>query len=189
MKLMFSTSDAVGSVTWFSPPPVETVTDNTIVHTNSTKLRKGSTNVHLNWEFSLTSELDLFLVTLRLDGTSVGTIRPSTGAAAPSASFTSRFDVSWVAQHATLTIFNVTTADEGLFTCELNTFEGVANKIWNRNIDVSVVGKPIICSLRVHILIEEGDICTLNFMGDTQKHGVVNRSYFWPTDIYVLITA
>ena len=186
---MFSTSDAVGSVTWFSPPPVETVTDNTIVHTNSTKFRKGSTHVYLNWEFSLTNELSLILVTFKFDGTSVGTIVPSTGAAAPSASFTLGFNVSWVAQHATLTIFNVTTADEGLFTCELNTFAGVTNKIWKRNVDVSVVGKPIICSLRVHILIEEGDTCTLNFMGDTQKHGVVNGSYFWPTDIYVLITA
>ena len=144
---MFSTSDAVGSVTWFSPPPVETVTDNTIVHTNSTKLRKGSTHVYLNWEFSLTNELSLILVTLKFDGTSVDTIVPSTGAAAPSASFTLRFNVSWVAQHATLTIFNVTTADEGLFTCELNTFEGVTNKIWKRNVDVSVVISPLFVHL------------------------------------------
>ena len=146
-RLMFTTSDAVGSVTWFEPPPVETVTDPTLVHTNSTKLRTGSTNVYLNWEFSLTSELFLVSVTLKLDGTSVGTILPSTGAAAPSASFTSRFNVSWVAQVATLIIFNVTSADEGLFTCELNAFEGATNKVWNRNIDVSVVGKHIICSL------------------------------------------
>lgn len=143
--VMFSTSDAVGSVTWFEPPPVETVTDPTLVHTNRTKLRKGSTNVYLNWEFSVTSELNLVLVTLKLDGASVGTIVPSTGDAAPSASFTSRFNVSWVAQHAALSIFNVTTADEGLFTCELNTFEGATNRIWSRNIDVSVVGKNIIC--------------------------------------------
>lgn len=155
--MIITTSDAVGSVTWFEPPPFETVTDPSLVHTNSTKLRKGSTNVHLNWEFSLTSELNLILVTIRLDGTSVGNIIPSTGDAATSASFTSRFNVSWVAQHATLIIFNVTSADEGLFTCELNTFEGGTNKIWNRNIDVSVVGKPIICSLRVHILIEGVD--------------------------------
>ena len=156
-SLMFTTSDAVGSVTWLEPPPVETVTDSTLVHTNSTKLRKGSTNVHLNWEFSLTSELNLILVTIRLDGTSVGAIVPSTGDASPGAGFTSRFNVSWVAQVATLTIFNVTSADEGLFTCELNTFEAGTNKIWRRNIDVSVVGKHIICSLRVHILIEEVD--------------------------------
>ena len=58
---MFSTSDAVGSVTWFSRPPVETVTDNTIVHTNSTKLRKGSAHVYLNREFSLTNELSTLL--------------------------------------------------------------------------------------------------------------------------------
>ena len=141
---MFSTSDAVGSVTWFEPPPVETVTDNTIIHTNSTKLRKGSTNVHLNWEFSLASELNLIVVTLRFDDTSVGIILPSTGAAATDAAFTSRFNVSWVAQKATLSIFNVTTADGGLFACELNTFEGSTNKVWMRNIDVSVVGKFLI---------------------------------------------
>lgn len=143
--VMFSTSDAVGSVTWFEPPPVETVTDPTLVHTNRTKLRKGSTNVHLNWEFSLMSELNLILVTIRLEGTSVGTIVPLTGDASPGAAFTSRFNVSWVAQVATLTIFNVTSADEGLFTCELNTFEAGTNKVWKRNIDVSVVGKNIIC--------------------------------------------
>ena len=148
---MITTSDAVGSVTWFEPPPVETVTNHTIVHTNSTKLRKGSTNVHLNWEFSLTSELNLILVTLKFDSGTVGTIVPSSGAAAADAAVTSRFNVSWVAQRATLSIFNVATADEGLFTCELNTFEGITNKIWKRNIDVSVVGKLII-NLLVHLL-------------------------------------
>lgn len=142
--MIITTSDAVGSVTWFEPPPVETVTDPSLVHTNSTKLRKGSTNVYLNWEFSVTSELNLVLVTLKLDGALVGTIVPSTGDAVASASFTSRFNVSWVAQVATLIIFNVTSADEGLFTCELNTFEAGTNKIWNRNIDVSVVGKSLI---------------------------------------------
>ena len=142
--MIITTSDAVGSVTWLEPPPVETVTDTTLVHTNSTKLRKGSTNVHLNWEFSLTSELNLILVTIRLDGTSVGTIVPSTGDATPGAAFTSRFNVSRVAQVATLTIFNVTSADEGLFTCELNTFEAGTNKVWKRNVDVSVVGKLLI---------------------------------------------
>ena len=143
---MSSTSDAVGSVTWFAPPPVETVTNhNLIAHTNSTKLRQGSANVHLNWEFSLTSELNLILVTLKFDSLTVGTIVPSSGAAAADAAVTSRFNVSWVAQRATLSIFDVTTADEGLFTCELNTFEGSTNKIWRRSIDVSVVGKPIIC--------------------------------------------
>ena len=179
---MFSTSDAVGSVTWFSPPPVETVTDPTIVHTNSTKLRKGSTNVHLNLEFSLASELNLLFITLKFEGITVGTIVPSSDTAAGDAAFASRFIVSWVAQRATLSIFNVTTADEGLFACELNTFEVATSKVWKRNIDVSVVGKPIICSLRVHLLIEERDTRTLNFMGDTQKHCPVNRSYFWPTD-------
>ena len=140
---MFTTSDAVGRVTWFKPPPVETVSDHTIVHTNSTQLRKGSTNVHLNWEFSLTSELNHILTTLKFDDVSVGTILPS-GAAATNAAFSSRFNISWVAPLATLIIFNVSTADEGLFSCELNTFEGATNKFWRRKIDVSVVGKLII---------------------------------------------
>ena len=140
---MFTTSDAVGRVTWFKPPPVETVSDHTIVHTNSTQLRKGSTNVYLNWEFSLTSELNHILTTLKFDGNSVGSILPS-GAAATDPSFSSRFNISWVAPLATLIIFNVSTADEGLFSCELNTFEGATNKFWKRNIDVSVVGKLII---------------------------------------------
>ena len=141
---MITTSDAVGSVTWFVPPPVETVADPTIVHTNSTKLRKGSTNVHLNWEFSLASELNLLFITLKFDSSTAGTIVPSSGTAIADAAFASRFNVSWVPQHATLSIFNVSTADEGLFACELNTLEVATSKVWKRNIDVSVVGKFII---------------------------------------------
>ena len=154
---MFTISDAVGSVTWFEPPPVETASDHTIVHTNSTQLRKGSTNVNLRWEFSLTSELNLIAVNLRFDGANAGTIVPSTGVSGVDVALTSRFNISWVARQATLVIFNVSTADEGLFSCALITFEGATSKTWERNIEVSVVGKPIMffSSLRVHILTEE----------------------------------
>ena len=112
--MMFTISDAAGSVTWFEPPPVETVSDHTIVHTNSTQLRKGSTNVNLRWEFSLTSELNLITVNLRFDGANAGTIVPSTGVSGVDVALTSRFNISWVARQATLVIFNVSTADEGL---------------------------------------------------------------------------
>ena len=76
------------------------------------------------------------LVTLQFDGSGVGTVS-SSGVVNLNPVFTSRFNVSWVSGHVTLIIFNVSTSDEGVFSCLLTDISG---NEWKRNIQVTVEG-------------------------------------------------
>ena len=116
-----------------------------MVHTNNTSLYVGSSNKRLNWRFNLAQ--DPISVLLQLDGASVATIAPSTPLVTVTQPFTSRVDVTWVSGHVTLIIFNVTAADEGVFSCQLITVSGNA---WNRNIKVAVVGNYKLLCCTVH---------------------------------------
>ena len=109
-----------------------------MVHTNYIQLYEGSTNQPLNWSFSL--ELDILLfVTLSFDGSFIATIDPSTGSFSVNQGFTSRVNVTWVNGNVTLIILNVTSADEGVYSCELT---GSMNS-WRRKIQVATVGNLI----------------------------------------------
>ena len=123
------------SITWYEPPPVETVTDDTLVHTNYTSLYIGSRNKRLNWRFNLAQ--DPIAVPLQLDGAGIATIAPTAPLVTVTQPFTSRVNVTWVSGHVTPIIFNVTAGDEGVFSCVLTTVSGNA---WKRNIKVGVVG-------------------------------------------------
>ena len=120
----------------------------------------GSSNKRLNWRFNLAQ--DPTSVILQLDGVAVATIVPSTPLVTVKQPFTSRVDVTWVSGHVTLIIFNVTTADEGEFTCQLATVSG---HVWKRKIKVAVVGnyKVIVlyCSLSntAHCIIVDVQFC------------------------------
>ena len=117
-----------------------------MVHTNNIQLYTGSINKSLNWTFSLTQ--DPIVISLRLNGSSVATIVTSTASVIVAPAFTSRVYVTWVTGQVTMIIFNVTAADEGVFSCQLTT---VSANVWKRNIKVAVVGnyKVIVlyCSL------------------------------------------
>ena len=137
---LFFISDA-GSVTWYEPPPVETTSDvNTELTADGRQLRKGSTQVQLSWNFSLTPDLNLITVVLILNDATIATVVPSSGIAATQAGLEGRFNVTYISQRVTLIIFNVTEDDDGEFGCRLNTFQGVQNKLWERKMKVEVVG-------------------------------------------------
>jgi len=55
--------------------------------------------------------------------------------------FQGRYNLSWIPQLATLTIFNVSAEDNGIFLCEVRTSEGGNNIVWKRKVTVEVVGK------------------------------------------------
>lgn len=129
-----------GSVTWYEPPPVQTSSDPAVFHTANQQLREGSTKAALNWNFSLTQDLILIVVTIKLNEVTIANLVPS-GPAAPASGYEERFNVSWISHSATLIIFNVTDDDNGLFSCELNAFQGATNKVWKRKIQVKVLGK------------------------------------------------
>lgn len=106
-----------------------------LVHTNNVQLYTGSLNKRLNWKFSLAE--DPVLVLLQLDGSGLATITPSTSSVTVAQALSSRVNVTWVSGHVTLIISNVTTADEGVYSCQVTT----ANvKVWKRKINVAVVG-------------------------------------------------
>ena len=110
--------------------------DHTGVRTNSIQLYEGSNDKVLNWRFTLEQGFNLVLVSLQFDGSGVATLS-SSGVVNPNPVFTSRFNVSWVSGHVTLVIFNVSTSDEGVFSCLLT---DVSGNQWKRNIQVAVVG-------------------------------------------------
>ena len=112
-----------------------------MVHTSNTSLYIGSSNKRLNWTFSLAQ--DPVSVLLLLDGSGLATITPSTSSVTVAQALSSRVNVTWISGHVTLIFFNVTTADEGLYSCQVTD----ANvKVWKRNIKVAVVGNyKVIC--------------------------------------------
>ena len=105
-----------------------------MVHTSYIQLYEGSTNQPLNWSFSLELET-LLLVTLRFDSSVIAIIDPSTGIVA----INQDFSVIWVNGNVTLIILNVTSADEGVYSCELT---GSSNS-WRRKIQVATLGNLI----------------------------------------------
>lgn len=106
-----------------------------MVHTSHIQLYEGSTNQPLNWSFSLELET-LLLVTLSFDSSAIATIDPLTGGVAVAQA--SRVNVTWVNGNVTLIILNVTSADEGVYSCQLT-----GTNSWRRNIRVATVGNLI----------------------------------------------
>lgn len=106
-----------------------------MVHTSHIQLYEGSTNQPLNWSFSLELET-LLLVTLSFDSSAIATIDPLTGGVAVAQA--SRVNVTWVNGNVTLIILNVTSADEGVYSCQLT-----GSNSWRRNIRVATVGNLI----------------------------------------------
>ena len=131
-----------------------------MVHTNNIQLYIGSRDKRLNWRFNLAQ--DPIAILLQLDGVSVATIAPAAPLVTVTQLFTSRVNVTWVSGHVTVIIFNVTIADEGVFSCQLTAVSGNA---WKRNIKVAVVGNykviALYCSLSntAHCIIVEVQFC------------------------------
>ena len=131
-----------------------------MVHTNNIQLYIGSRDKRLNWRFNLAQ--DPIAILLQLDGVSVATIAPAAPLVTVTQPFASRVNVIWVSGHVTLIIFNVTIADEGVYSFLSATVSG---KAWKRNIKVAVVGncKVIVlyCSLSntAHCIIVEVQFC------------------------------
>ena len=121
-----------------------------MVHTSYIQLYEGSTNQPLNWSFSLELET-LLLVTLSFDSSVIATIDPSTGNVAINQGFTTRVSVTWVNGNVTLIILNVTSADEGVYSCELT---GSTNS-WRRKIQVATLGN-LIHTFIVHRIFYSG---------------------------------
>lgn len=78
-------------------------------------------------------------MTLSFYSSVTATIDPLTGEVSVTPAFTSRVNVTWVNGNVTLIILNVTSADAGVYSCELT---GSTNS-WRRKIQVATVGNLI----------------------------------------------
>ena len=130
-----------GSITWYDPPAIETVTTPSSISSANKSLVKGSMNAELNCNFSLTTDLRLIVVSMKFGITPVATYLRSQQALSVVQGFRSRFNATWVPSSLTLILLNVTSADEGEYLCEVMTF-GRSVYTWVRKIQVSLLGKP-----------------------------------------------
>ena len=148
MKLCVSDSS---SVTWFKPPPFETVTDPATTSEANKSLIKGSLNEKMDCNFNVTADLSLITVSMKFEGWSVATLVQSQRALLVQPGFESRFNATWVPYRLTLIFFNVTSADKGEYSCEMLTLRGRSAQIWVRKIQVSLLGK--LCQIAMIIII------------------------------------
>ena len=110
MKLRFSnpenfdfTDADFGRVTWYEPPPVETITDVNLIRTVNRNLTQGFEE-QLSCNFSLTVDLTLSTVRVELksSNTAVATYLQLVQKASVRSGFEDRFNVSWIPGKLTL---------------------------------------------------------------------------------------
>ena len=130
------------SVTWYEPPPEETLLDHNLDHKLKTvQLQEGVTDSPLSWNFSFSSDLSFDGLTVTFNGVNVAGVLSSgqAGLANPS---DQRYNFSWTAtEKFTVIISNVTDGDSGIFTCAVELCQGFDCNDWGSTIKVEVVGK------------------------------------------------
>ena len=127
-----------GSITWFEPPPAQTVTSPLAVSTNKS-LIKGSINEELSCNFSLTAGLRIIAVSMKIGGRAAVTFLPNQKTPSVEPIFASRLKATWLPNKLTLIFFNVTAAEEKEYRCEVVSFSPA--QTWIRKIHVSLLGK------------------------------------------------
>ena len=131
-------------MTWNEPPPtqiVQAVAD-PVKHFSSRQLFEGTINATLSWHFGL-RELIFKSLLIFFEGNSVARVSPSVTGTPPS--YANRFGLDWIPNQnlMKLFIFNVTTEDNGTFSCRVtaDSFDGYDPFVFESNVQVDVVGK------------------------------------------------
>ena len=87
-------------------------------------------------------DLRIIAVSMKFEGCSVVTfLRSQRAPSAVSPDFVRRVNATWVPNQLTLTLFNVTAAEEGEYRCEVLSFGVSTVQIWIRTIHVSLLGR------------------------------------------------
>ena len=128
-----------GSITWFEPPPAQTVTGPLRVSSTNKSLIKGSLNQELSCSFSLTAGLRIIAVSMKIGGRAVATFLRNQKTVSVEPSFASRFNATWFPNKLTLIFFNVTAAEEKEYLCQVVSVS--PPQTWIRKIHVSLLGK------------------------------------------------
>ncbi|XP_067042529.1 hemicentin-1-like isoform X2 [Acropora muricata] len=160
-----------GSITWYDPPVIETVTTPSSISSANKSLIKGSMNAELNCNFSLTTDLRLITVSMKFGITPVATYLRSQQALSVVQGFRSRFNATWVPSRLTLILLTVTSADEGEYLCEVMAF-GRSVYTWVRKIQVSLLVKPRITEIAGKT-VTEGDNVTLKCLAEGKPTPII----------------
>ena len=130
------------SVTWYEPPPEETLSNHILDHKLKTvRLLEGVTDSPLSWNLSFSSDLTFNGLTVTFNGVNVAGVL-SSGQAGLQNPFDQRYNFSWIAtEKFSLIISNVTDGDSGMFTCAVVLCQGFSCNSWESTIEVEVVGK------------------------------------------------
>ena len=132
------------NLTWNEPPPTQIVqaVANPVQHFSSRQLFEGTINATFSWHFGLTDLIFDFLIIL-FEGDSVARVSPSLTGIRPS--YANRFGLDWIPNKnlVKLFIFNVTTEDNGTFSCRVaaDSLDRFSEFRFTSNIQVDVVGK------------------------------------------------
>ena len=111
-------------------------------HLSSRQLFEGTTNATLSWHFGLTELIFKFLL-IFFEGTSVALVSSSVIGIPPN--YSNRFGLDWISNQnlVKLFIFNVTTEDNGTFSCRVSadSLDRFTEFEFRSDVQVDVVGK------------------------------------------------
>ena len=131
-------------MTWNEPPPplvVQAVKD-PVTHFSSRQLFEGTINATLSWHFGLT-ELIFKSLFIFFEANSVGRVSSSVTGTPPS--YANRFGLDWIPNQnlVKLFIFNVTTEDNGTFSCQVtaDSLDRFSQFQFTSNVQVDVLSK------------------------------------------------
>ena len=139
----FDFSDGA-SLTWNEPSPTQIVqaAADPVKHFSSRQLFEGTTNATLSWHFGLT-ELIFRSLVIFFEGNSVARVSSSVTGIPPS--YANRFGLDWIPNQklVKLFIFNVTTENNGTFSCRVTADSQDRFNVFQfrSNVQVDVVGK------------------------------------------------
>ncbi|XP_067031299.1 fibroblast growth factor receptor 3-like isoform X1 [Acropora muricata] len=133
------------SFTWNEPPPTRRVqaAADPVKHFSVRQLFEGTTNATLNWHFGL-KDLIFKSLLIVFEGNSVARVSSSVTGTRPS--YANRFGLDWIPNQnlVKLFIFNVTTEDNGTFSCQVtaDSLDRFSQFQFTSNVQVDVLGPP-----------------------------------------------
>ena len=131
-------------MTWIEPPPTQIIqaVHDPVKHYGSRQLYEGTINATLIWHFSLRGLIfESFIILFA--GKSVARVSSSVTGTRPR--YGNRFGLDWIPNQnlVKLFIFNVTTEDNGTFSCRVtaDSLDRFTEFHFTSNVQVDVVGK------------------------------------------------
>ncbi|XP_074634733.1 lachesin-like [Acropora palmata] len=143
--LVFCPETDGASLTWNKPLPTQIVqaAADSMKHLSSRQLFEGTTNATLSWHFGLTELIFKFLL-IFFEGTSVALVSSSVIGIPPN--YSNRFGLDWISNQnlVKLFIFNVTTEDNGTFSCRVSadSLDRFTEFEFRSDVQVDVVDPP-----------------------------------------------